>query len=96
MPRGGRGEKNAYAANDDDAVAADDDNDDDGRKREATMVAAPTIAGAEARRRAADKRRPGESLLFSSLEMNSEFRDRRARREGRQGGTNDFYVPKGM
>ena len=52
---------------------------------------------AEARRRAAaDRRRPGESLLFSSLEMNSEFRDRRARREGRQGGTNDSYAPKGM
>ena len=61
------------------------------------MVAAPTIAGAEApRRAAADRRRPGESLLFSSLEMNSELRDRRARREGRQGGTNDSYVPKGM
>jgi hypothetical protein len=71
-PGGERGEKNAYAASDATA-AASENNDDDRRKRGEMMVAAPMIAGAEARCRAvADRRRPGESLLFSSLEMNSE------------------------
>ena len=58
------------------------------------MVAAPMIAGAEApRRAAADRRRPGESLLFSSLEMNSQKIGERGA-TGRRGGSNDSYVEK--